>query len=127
MKRLSQIVLRPVAVLVICLVAMQPAVGLLCHAPATPCPLAFSDVGPHCGAMSKADLDGSRSIPQVRPVARSNASAALPATRKLLEFAVTDAPVMAAPVRAALRFDRASGSDRAESPPIYLRNRVFRI
>jgi hypothetical protein len=123
MKRL----LHSVAALMIGLVGLQPAVGLLCRAPAAPCPLAFSDVGPHCGAVSKADLDGSGQAAQVRPVGRSMASVALPANRKLLEFAVADAPAVPLPVRAALRFDRASASDRAESPPIYLRNRVFRI
>lgn len=123
MKRL----LHSVAALMIGLVGLQSAVGLLCRAPAAPCPLAFSDVGPHCGAVNKADLDGSRQPAQARPVARSMASVALPANRKLLELAAADVPAVPLPVRAALLFDRASASDRAESPPIYLRNRVFRI
>jgi hypothetical protein len=109
------------------LVAMQSAVGLLCHAPVAPCPLAFSDAGPHCGAVSKAELDGSQSISQIRPVARSMASVALPAKRKALTLAVADGPAATLPIRAALCFIPASASVRAESPPIYLRNRVFRI
>jgi hypothetical protein len=128
MKRLLQIVLRPVAVAVIGLVAMQPALAcLMCRVPAAPCPMTITDVSPHCGAVSKADLDGSRHATSVRATSQSMASVAAPATRKTLVLAVADAPESAMPARAALTFVGGLTPARAESPPIYLRNRVFRI
>jgi hypothetical protein len=124
MKRLLQ----PVAVALMGLVAIQPAAaGFFCGAPAAPCPLAITDMGPHCGALSKADLEGSRQTAQVRAIPRTMASVALPATRKALAVAVVDAPVEALPVPAAAAFVDAQTDARAKSPPIYIRNRVFRI
>jgi len=124
MKRFFQ----SVAVAIIGVVAMQPGLaGLLCAAPTAPCPMVISDMGPNCGGVSKADLDGSRPAVSVHAIPRSMASVALPATRKAVGFAVPNAPVEALPATPSASFVRAPAPARAESPPIYLRNRVFRI
>jgi hypothetical protein len=121
-------ILQPIAVVIIALVAMQPAVvGLLCRAPLAPCPLAFTDSTPHCGALSKADLDGSRPTTRVHSTRRSMASVALPATRKAPALAAPDGASEALPAASILFFVPAAIANRSESPPIYLRNRVFRI
>jgi len=123
MKRLLQ----PIALLLIGLVAMQPGLaGLLCAAPAAPCPMAISDIGPSCGGLVHAESRGATTA-KVHGVPRSIASAALPATRKVLALAAPDASVETLPELPAVKLASAAAPAQAKSPPIYLRNRVFRI
>jgi len=124
MKRLIQ----PVAAVIIGVVAMQPGLaGLVCAAPAAPCPMVISDMGPNCGAVSKADLNGSRPVTQVRAIPRSIASVALPATRKALALVTPPAQAETLPLPAAVALVDSQTAAQANSPPIYIRNRVFRI
>ena len=128
MKRFIPTALRPVAVAILGLVAMQPALaGLFCSAPAAPCPMAITDVGPHCGGVSPSDVDGSRPATRVHAVPRTMASVALPATRKVLALAAAEEPVEALPAPQPISTLRDRWEPTAESPPIYLRNCVFRI
>jgi len=122
MKRLFH----PVAVLLVGLVAMQPALaGLLCAAPAAPCPMAITDMGPSCGLASQSS-DGSSRL-AVHPVSRTQASVALPATTKASAPATATTPFEALPEPRPSLSAAGRAPAEASSPPIYIRNRVFRI
>jgi hypothetical protein len=127
-RQIQHRLLQHVAVALIGLIAMQPAIaGRLCAAPAAPCPLAITDTGPSCGMLSGHDIDAPRLIRFVRAIPRSNAAVALPASRKALALVTPDAPFEALPFEAAVVVVDARPAAQANSPPIYIRNRVFRI
>jgi hypothetical protein len=124
MKRLFQ----PVAVLLVSLVAAQPALaGILCAAPAAPCPMAITDMGPSCGLASQVAAGASQQTGRIQAIPRSMASVALPAASKATAPAALDSPFEAlpAPRPSLLAIGQAPGE--SSSPPIYIRNRVFRI
>ncbi len=123
MRRLFQCV----AVVVIGLVAAQPALaGLLCAAPAATCPMAISDMGPSCG-LASLPADASPRTGYVHPIARSMASVALPATQKAAAPATPNTPFEALPEPRPSLLTIGQAPAAASSPPIYIRNRVFRI
>ncbi|KAA6461821.1 hypothetical protein DYQ86_09210 [Acidobacteria bacterium AB60] len=125
MKRLFHLV----GCVIIGLLAVQPALAaIVCGAPTAPCPMAITDMGPACAAAQLADLSGPRSAAQLCAMPRATtASVALPAARRGLALVVVNWPaqVRVRPALLAIAFRQAESRD--ESPPIYLRNRVFRI
>jgi hypothetical protein len=124
MKRIFQYA----AVAVMGMVALQPALaGVLCTAPAGPCPMAITDTGPSCGMPSQPEGNGSGASAQVRVTTRSSASVALPATRKDIALAAAETPGEILPLPSAAPFVGVPAPGRANSPPIYLLDRVFRI
>ncbi len=119
---------KTVAVVILGIVAVQPALaGLLCHVPASPCPVAITDMGPSCGMVSQAASVRSPFTSSVRAIFRSSASVALPATQKAPTHAIPAASFEAIPEPHPALFTVGRGPAEASSPPIYIRNRVFRI
>ena len=119
---------QPVAVLLVGLVAAQPALaGALCAAPVTPCPMAFTDTGPSCGLVSGVAGGASQRTGIVHAILRSMASVALPAASKAAAPATPDAPFEASPEPRPSLLAIGQVPGETSSPPIYIRNRVFRI
>ena len=124
MKRLFH----PVAVLLVGLVAAQPAfAGFLCTAPAAPCPMAITDMGPSCGIAVQTAAGASQRTGRIHAIPRSMASVALPASSKAAAPAIADVRIEALPEPRPALFARGRATAEASSPPIYIRNRVFRI
>ena len=116
----------PVAVMLVGLVAAQPTLaGLLCAAPAAPCPMAITDMAPSCGAASQLTVGAPRLI--VHTLSRSMASVALPATQKTAAPAAPNVPIEVLPEPRPSLLAIGETPAAASSPPIYIRNRVFRI
>src|ERR1700692_3613787 len=102
MKRLFQ----PVAVLLVGLVAAQPALaGVLCAAPAAPCPMAITDMGASCGLASHANAGASPPATKPRPPPPPD----------------TPFDALPEPCPSLLAIGQAPGE--TSSPPIYIRNR----
>ena len=128
MKRLLHCVSPCVAVLLVSLVVVQPVLaGLLCAVPAGTCPMAITDMGPGCGLGSRMASDASPRIDYVHRVSRSLASVALPASTKVFAPSIVNFPVDNLPEARVSRFLVGQIPAETSSPPIYIRNRVFRI
>jgi hypothetical protein len=124
MKRLFQLV----AVLLVGLVAAQPALaGILCAAPAAPCPMAITDMGPSCGLASAVEAGASHRTGRIQAIPRSMASVALPVTTKTIAPVAVQGPIDALPEPRPVLLAPGQAPTEASSPPIYIRNRVFRI
>jgi hypothetical protein len=119
---------QPVAVLLVGLVAAQPALAAaLCAAPVAPCPMAFTDTGPSCGLAVAVEAGSSHRTGIVYSILRSMASVALPATTKTVAPAALQGPIEALPEPRPSLLAIGQAPAETSSPPIYIRNRVFRI